>query len=88
MSGASVVPFLVSVTLTSMDRFRAECGVLVHSQLYPLTVVGTVVDIAALNGVAVVVQLGNDLSVGQLIGAGGVDLDGVLPDGAILGVSV
>ena len=63
----------------------AECGVLVHSQLYPLTVVGTVVDIAALNGVAVVVQLGNDLSVGQLIGAGGVDLDGVLPDGAILG---
>ena len=63
----------------------AECGVLVHSQLYPLAVVGTVVDIAALNGVAVVVQLGNDLSVGQLIGAGGVDLDGVLPDGAILG---
>ena len=63
----------------------AECGVLVHSQLYLLAVVGTVVDIAALNGVAGIVQLGNDLSVGQLIGAGGVDRDGVLPDGAILG---
>ena len=31
------------------------------------------------------IHIFNDFFVGQLIGAGGVDLDGVLPDGAILG---
>ena len=67
----------------------AKRGFLRYVQLYPFAVVGTVIDIFALSRVAVavqfVVQFVNDFFVGQLIGAGGVDLDGVLPDGAILG---
>ena len=67
----------------------AKRGFLRYVQLYPFAVVGTVIDIFALSRVAVavqfVVQFVNDFFVGQLIGAGGVDLYGVLPDGAILG---